>query len=307
MLYCKKCKRRMKLFYKGKYMLKYEIIDNQAEEWVVFIHGLGGSTKTWKKQIEAFSKNYNLLLLDLPGHGLNAEKAIYKVDPHKLHLGIKNTLDHLQIDSAHFVGMSLGTIVIVNFAVVYPDYVKTIILGGPALKLSGFYKSALVLCNKIKNFVPYMLLYKFFAWFLMPKYNHKKSRMIFVREVMKLRKETLYAWIEYIQHAVHPEKLLRKLDFTGKKILMISGDEDHCFVDDSKSIAKRIKSMELRIIKKCGHVCSIEKWKSFNKIALKYLSASKKRVKEISVKRQYHKIPSENIFRKTEGVQEEKV
>ena len=57
-------------------MLKYEIIDNQAEEWVVFIHGLGGSTKTWKKQIDAFSKNYNLLLLDLPGHGLNAEKVI---------------------------------------------------------------------------------------------------------------------------------------------------------------------------------------------------------------------------------------
>ena len=57
-------------------MLKYEIIDNKAEEWVVFIHGIGGSTKTWNKQIDAFSENYNLLLLDLPGHGLNANKII---------------------------------------------------------------------------------------------------------------------------------------------------------------------------------------------------------------------------------------
>ena len=46
-------------------MLKYQAIDNQKEEWVVFIHGMGGSTKTWARQIEAFSKSYNLLLLDL--------------------------------------------------------------------------------------------------------------------------------------------------------------------------------------------------------------------------------------------------
>ena len=56
-------------------MLKYEIIDSQKKEWVVFVHGIGGSTKTWAKQIEAFFEQYNLLLLDLPGHGLNADNV----------------------------------------------------------------------------------------------------------------------------------------------------------------------------------------------------------------------------------------
>ena len=46
-------------------MLKYEAIDNQHEEWVVFVHGIGGSTKTWNRQIEDFSQRFNLLLLDL--------------------------------------------------------------------------------------------------------------------------------------------------------------------------------------------------------------------------------------------------
>lgn len=36
-------------------MLKYDVVDNDKDEWVVFIHGIGGSTKTWKKQIEPFS------------------------------------------------------------------------------------------------------------------------------------------------------------------------------------------------------------------------------------------------------------
>ncbi len=254
-------------------MLKYEIIDNRAEEWVVFVHGLGGSTKTWQKQIESFSESYNLLLLDLPGHGRNADKTIYKVDPQKLHTGIKETLDHLHIDRAHFVGLSLGTIVIANFAVHYPDYVDTIIFGGSVLKLSGIYKRALILANGIKRLVPYEFLYRFFAWFMMPKKRHKKSRLIFLREIVKLRKETLFAWMEYLMFALNPDKILTKLDFLGKRTLLISGDEDHCFIEGAKSIAKKMKHTEIKIIKKCGHICSIESWKTFNHIALEYLAA----------------------------------
>ena len=253
-------------------MLKYEIIDNQKEEWVVFIHGIGGSTKTWGKQVDAFSEQYNLLLLDLPGHGLNADNVIYKVDPKKLHKGIKETLDHLQISQAHFVGLSMGTIVIVNFAVAYPDYVKTIILGGASLKVGGIYRAAVIMANKMKRFVPYKFLYKFFAWFMMPSKSHEKSRLIFLREVVKLHQETMFAWIDYIQFALHPDYILTKLEGLGKKILFISGDEDHCFIDDMKALAKRMRNTEMKIIERCGHICSIEKWSVFNRIVLDFLS-----------------------------------
>ena len=254
-------------------MLKYEVIDNQKDEWVVFVHGLGGSTKTWKKQMDAFSENYNLLLLDLPGHGSNADKTIHKVIPQRLHKGIKDTLDHLHIKSAHFVGLSLGTIVIANFAICYPNYVKTIILGGSTLKVSGINSAAVALANKIKRSVPYEFLYKFFAWFMMPKKHHEKSRSIFLREAVKLDRETMFAWIEYIQVSLHPENLLAKLDAIGKKILLISGDEDHCFLDGAKFLAKKLKNARIEIIEKCGHICSIENWRSFNKISLKYLAS----------------------------------
>ena len=60
-------------------MLNYEIYDNKKENWVVFLHGIGGSTLTWKKQIEAFSEKYNLLLLDLQGHGKSKSDAAVTV------------------------------------------------------------------------------------------------------------------------------------------------------------------------------------------------------------------------------------
>lgn len=252
-------------------MLTYELIDNKKEDWVVFVHGIGGSTRTCGKQIDAFSEHYNLLLLDLPGHGLNADNIIKKVDSEKLHTGIKDTMDFLNIKYAHFVGLSLGTIVIANFAVHHPEYVKSIILGGASLKVSGLYKGAVILADKIKHFVPYKFLYKFFAWFLMPKKNHKKSRKIFLREVVKLNKKTMFAWIEYLQFTLSPENILAKLDEVKKNILIISGDEDHCFLRDAKALVDKMKSVEINIIEKCGHVCSIEKSSIFNHMALDFL------------------------------------
>ena len=256
-------------------MLNYEIIDNQKDEWVVFVHGIGGSTRTWEKQIDAFSKRYNLLLLDLPGHGSNADNVIRKVSPRKLYKGIKATLDALGIEKAHFVGLSLGTVVIANFAVCFPQYVKSIVLGGPSLKLNSVSQVAVVCANKVKNIMPYEQLYQFFAWFMMPKRNHEKSRRIFLREVVKLKKETMYAWIEYLQCVLKPEKLLKKLDVLEKKILFISGEEDHCFVSGAKAVAKKAKNIEVAVIEKCGHICSIENWKTFNQVALDHLASHK--------------------------------
>jgi pimeloyl-ACP methyl ester carboxylesterase len=107
---------------------------------------------------------------------------------------------------------------------------------------------------------------------MMPKRNHKVSRNIFLREVVKLNKKTMYAWIEYIQLIRKPELFLSKLDSLKKNILIISGDEDHCFIGGVKKLVNKKKSMELSIIEKCGHVCSIEKSKEFNSQVINYLN-----------------------------------
>ena len=254
-------------------MLKYEELNNGKEEWCVFVHGIGGSTHTWKKQIDSFSQKYNLLLLDLPGHGENADNIIEKVDDEKLNRGIKDTLDFLKIKQAHFIGLSLGTIVIVQFALRFPSYTKSLIFGGAALKVCGIYKSIIKFANTAKEMLPYKTMYKMFAWFMMPKENHKKSRIIFVREVEKLNNRSMFAWIEYLKFTLSPEKIMKQLDALGKRILFISGEEDHCFLKGSKLLANMMNNADIAIIEKCGHVCSIERSDLFNNQVLNYLAA----------------------------------
>ena len=60
-------------------LLGYEkIISGINNEWVVFIHGLGGNRNAFKKQIDDYKEKYNLLLIDLHGHGLSKELSLWK-------------------------------------------------------------------------------------------------------------------------------------------------------------------------------------------------------------------------------------
>ena len=251
-------------------MLNYKVYPNEStDKWVVFVHGLGGSILTWKKQVLPFQEKYNLIMIDLPGHGKSQTER--QVSVSSVNDKIKEVLDKENIKQADFVALSLGTLVTAHFAIKYPEYVKSIIFGGATLKILGKYKKLLKFVQKIKRLVPHRLLYKVFAVVIMPMKNHAKSRQIFVRESLKLRKEIFMDWLDYLFEIVHPDSMLEKLRKTNKRILFITGDEDFCFIKGTEAACKKIKG-RWNVIKKCGHVCSIEKGKEFNKLALNFLA-----------------------------------
>jgi len=42
---------------------------SDRNEWILFLHGAGGSSRIWTPHIKAFKDRFNLLLVDLRGHG----------------------------------------------------------------------------------------------------------------------------------------------------------------------------------------------------------------------------------------------
>lgn len=66
-------------------MLNYSVYLNEDPDvsWVTFVHGAGGSSSIWYKQIRDFQKHFHVLLLDLRGHGKSKQH---------IHEKIKNTL-----------------------------------------------------------------------------------------------------------------------------------------------------------------------------------------------------------------------
>ena len=150
---------------------------NNNADWITFVHGAGGSSSIWYKQIKYFSKNYNLLLLDLRGHGksksipINPFKKKYTFN--SITNDILEVIDAEKIQKSHFVGISLGTILIRNFAEKNPKRVKSLIMGGAIMKLNLRSKILMFLGNSTKSILPYMWIYNLLAFIIMPNNQTK--------------------------------------------------------------------------------------------------------------------------------------
>ena len=205
-------------------------ISMTSKEWVTFVHGAGGSSSIWFKQIRDFKKHFNVLILDLRGHGNSKPKLKDTFNPKYTFDAITNdiveVIDHLNIEKSHFIGISLGTILIRNLAEKKPELVQSMIMGGAIIKLNIRSQILMRLGVIFKSVVPYMLLYKFFAFIIMPRKNHKKSRSLFVNEAKKLYQKEFLRWFK-LTSEINP--LLRFFRAKDIKIptLYIMGAEDH--------------------------------------------------------------------------------
>lgn len=256
-------------------MLYYKIIENQNnQDWVVFIHGIGGGSSIWFKQVRDFSRKYNLLFIDLPGHGKSTYglKDLKNYNFYDIANEVIDVLDNLNIESAHFVGVSLGTIIIQVMNFIKPQNVKKMVLAGAVESLSSFAKLMCLLMYPIKNIVPYMLLYKMSAWILMPRKRHKEAREAFIKEAIKLGQEEFVCWYSLNTFIGKTIKFIKRRDYSKNPKLYIMGEEDYVFLPLIKKAVKHTKNSKLKILKKCGHVCNIEKPLEFNEIALAFLS-----------------------------------
>jgi len=248
-----------------------------AKEWVTFVHGAGGSSNIWFKQIRSFSDNFNILVLDLRGHGDKKNTDLVKPDK-KLQAytfdaitkDIIEVLDYLKIQKSHFVGISLGTILIRNLAEKQSEKVISMIMGGAIMKMNLRSQILMKLGVLFKSIVPYMYLYKLFAFIIMPRKNHRNSRLLFIREAKKLYQKEFIKWFK-LTSEINP--LLRF--FRTKDIdiptLYIMGEQDYLFLPIIEKIVNIHKKAWLHIIPQCGHVVNVEKHQVFNKKAIDFI------------------------------------
>ena len=196
-------------------MLNYTVYRfEETQPWVTFIHGAGGSSSIWFKQIKSFSKFFNLLLIDLRGHGkskhhvLDIANSTYTFEA--IAEDIIEVLDHEKINKSHFMGISLGTILIRTIAEKSPQRVKSMIMGGAILKLNFRSRILMRFGNATKSILPYMWLYKMLAFIIMPNRNHKESRLLFIREAKKLYQKEFIRWFKLTSEVIPLLKIFRQ-------------------------------------------------------------------------------------------------
>ncbi len=94
---------------------------------IVLVHGLTGSSTTWREVMPALAERYTVLAPDLLGHGESAKpRGDYSLGAFAS--GIRDLMVALEIERATFVGHSLGGGVALQLAYQFPQRCERLVL-----------------------------------------------------------------------------------------------------------------------------------------------------------------------------------
>lgn len=245
--------------------------------WLVLIHGAGGSTVTWKRQIAPLGQHFNLLLVDLPGHGKMAERPNCEPAYTFEHIAhrIWQVIDHLKLASVHLVGVSLGTVIALTMREQRPAQVDAVVNGGAILRLSRRLKLLARASLLLAKVIGYPAFYRLSAMIMMPRRNHVASRRVFIRESRALSTEEFRKWTAMYRGL---NSTLQHLFERTSQVphLVVMGAQDHLFLGQAERYARlHAPAVQLHVLPRCGHVVSIEQADRFNTLCLDFLRGLK--------------------------------
>jgi len=103
----------------------YYLSGNMSGECILFIHAAFADHTMFDKQASYFQEKYKIITLDLIGHGQSIDtKKGDRID--KMADYIHQLIREEDISKFHLVGVSLGSIIIQDFANKYPEHVASL-------------------------------------------------------------------------------------------------------------------------------------------------------------------------------------
>lgn len=115
----------MKQFKLDDSPITYYVSGKEHNEWVLFLHAAFVDHKMFKTQIEYFANKYNVLAVDIIGHGQSTDtKKGDSID--KMSAWIYDIMRAERIEKIHIAGVSLGAVLAQDFANRYPEAVKSL-------------------------------------------------------------------------------------------------------------------------------------------------------------------------------------
>jgi pimeloyl-ACP methyl ester carboxylesterase len=232
-------------------------------ELVLFLHGIRGNRRNWNAQLAAFSPRYRAAAWDARGYGDSDDYDGPLQFDHFLG-DVLRVAEHLRAPKFHLVGLSMGGRIARNFALRYPDRLRSLTLINTT---PGF--DALS-SNDVRRFVT----------------ERSKPDAQVIRSLLssKARPEALgeltdsisrlrqMSFVKTLQASVAQD---RSAPISNIRVptLVIAADEDSVYpVDIARDMAARIPGAELAIIKGAGHLSNLEQPEQFNKAVLDFLS-----------------------------------
>ncbi len=220
---------------------------------LIFIHGSGGDYSLWSLQYAKLHKQFNIVAIDLPGHGRS--KGSGESDVGNYCLWVRKLLDSLRLKNSILVGHSLGAAITLQFALDYPQEIKGIVPVGGGLKMPV--NPSLLEFLKTNPAEAIDLICKF----SLAKENRPKFSEPLKESLSQANTDILYSDLS----ACNKLDLTHEISKIAVPALVVCGAEDKMTPPDfSREIAGGINGAKLCLIEGAGHMVMMERPDQFN-------------------------------------------
>ena len=235
------------------------------EQSLIFIHGSGGDYSAWSHQYAGLHKQYNVVAVNLPGHGSSEGNGESNIGSYCL--WVKKLLDILQLENIILVGHSLGAAISLQFAINYPQIIQGIVPVGGGMKMPV--NPAIFEFLKTNPVESIELICKFYV----AKVNREK----FMAPLMKSLAQTRIDVLQSDLSACDKFDVSQEISKISLNVLVICGAEDKMTPPEfSRQITESISGAKLCLIEGAGHMVMMERPKEFNEALTNFaLSISK--------------------------------
>jgi len=235
------------------------------KDTIVFLHGSGLSHIVWSLAEQFFSsKNYNVLSIDLPGHGNSDGPCLDSIE--KIADWMEKAFDKLKLKNLILVGHSQGCLEILEYSSRYKERLKKLVFVGGSNKMP-VHPDLIELAQSGHSD----------AVKLMMKWGYEGSKKFIggnpVEKIIQSPRdisEILAVDLNACNNYSNGSEAAKVIDLPS---MLIFGELDKMVnLETGKKFSNLIKNSTTHVIKGCGHMIMIEKAFEMREKILEFLN-----------------------------------
>jgi pimeloyl-ACP methyl ester carboxylesterase len=248
---------------------------------VVFVHEYAGDYRSWELQLRHFGQSYRAIAYNARGYPpSDVPDSVDSYSQTRAADDILAVLDHLGLDRAHVVGLSMGGFATLHFGLRHPDRARSLCVGGCGYgaepgRRDRFRAEAEAVAAFIRDRGMAAFAEKYAYGPTRVQFENKDPRGF--AEFKRMLAEHSAEGSINTQLGVQRERpslydLTNEMKQLALPTLVLTGDEDWPCLNPGFFMKTTIPTAALVTMANCGHAINLENPDEFNRIIASFLS-----------------------------------
>ena len=249
---------------------------------VLFIHEFAGDHRSWEPQVRALARRHRCVTYDARGYPpSDVPEELERYSQPQAVADAVSVLDHLGIERAHVVGLSMGGFCTLHLGLRHPDRAISLTVAGCGYgaqpehrerwrdeveaSARGFETDGPAPTAERYMLGPARVQFQrkdprgweeSKGWLA----SHPAAGSALTLRGVQMRRPSLYDLTDE----------LRRLEVP---VLLIAGDEDEACLEPSLMLKRTVPTAALAVLPRTGHACNLEEPSMFNRLVLDFVAA----------------------------------